>query len=80
VRCTASGEPWVSGSGDLNSSRNGVRFLLRNLQTAWNQHGVDAFVCEVPDTLAEDLAPLMVNDALRDRRAYWQPALKASIV
>jgi hypothetical protein len=85
VRCTVSGEAWVSNSRDLTSSQTGLWFMLRNgmhhnkaMQAAWNLHGADAFLFEVLETLDNDLPPLLLSDALRDRQKHWQQKLGAS--
>ena len=87
VRCTTSGEIWVSGSANLVASRNGTMFMLRNgthhnraIQAAWNCHGEAAFQWEIVETFEEDLAAMAVRDTMRDRQKFWAQKLSAAIV
>ncbi|HEY3838023.1 MAG TPA: GIY-YIG nuclease family protein [Bryobacteraceae bacterium] len=87
VRCTPSGESWVSSSRDLKSSQTGIWFMLRNgmhhnrmMQAAWNVHGAGAFHFEILETLDDDLPPLLLKDSLRDRQKHWQTQLDATAV
>jgi hypothetical protein len=83
VRCAVSGEVWV-GAGDLNSSKTGTWFMLRNgmhynklMQAAWNSHGDSTFHFEVLASLEEDLSPLLVKDSLREGQKHWIKELGA---
>ena len=87
VRCTVSGEVWVSSAGDLNTVRNGVFFMLRNamhhnkpMQEAWNKYGDAGFEFEVLETFDEDMPPLLLRDALRDRQKHWIQELSGAAV
>ena len=87
VRCRASGESWVSSSRDMDSSRTGVWFMLRNdshhntkMQASWRTHGPDSFEFEVLETFDPELAPLLLDAALRDRQKHWARELNASMV
>jgi hypothetical protein len=83
LRCTVSGEVWV-GTGDLNSSRTGIWFMLRNgmhhnkmMQDAWSLHGSEAFQFDVLASLEEDLSPMSVWDSLREGQKHWIKELRA---
>ena len=85
MRCTASGEAWVSESRDLPASQTGIWFGLRNgmhhnkaMQAAWNLHGADSFKFEVLETLDDDLPAMTLKDSLRSRWKHWQKELGAS--
>jgi hypothetical protein len=87
LRCTASGDIWVSASADLDASRNGVFFMLRNgmhhnkaLQAAWNAHGAEAFQWEIVETFDEDLPRMSLKDTMRDRQKFWESELSAAMV
>jgi hypothetical protein len=87
IRCTVSGEVWVSASDHLNSEQNGSWFLLRgglhhnkSLQAAWNTHGEGAFEYGILENLDEDVLPLLLKDVLRERQKHWETKLGASIV
>jgi hypothetical protein len=87
VRCAASGEAWVSASDHLDSTRNGLWFMLRNglhpnkyLQSVWNVHGEAMFTYEVLETLDEEVLPLLVKHVLRERQKHWERELGTSIV
>lgn len=85
VRCKTSGQVWVDSSRDLDASRNGVFFMLRNgshynqpLQKLFDVHGADAFEFEVLVTIDEETPGLLLQDALRDLRKQWLIQLSAS--
>ncbi len=87
IRCSASNQVWVSGSRDLNASHTGAWFMLRlgshhnkQLQTAWNTHGANAFHYEILEQFDDDLAPMLLNDSLRDRQKHWLHELGASAI
>lgn len=85
LRCTASGEVWVQASRNLESQQNRIWFSLRlgsdrnpAVQAAWNAHGVDAFVFEVLERIAEpDLEPYVLATRLKDRTLHWRAELGA---
>ena len=84
VRCTTSGEAWVTSSRNLPAWQTGILFGLRNgmhqnkaMQAAWNLHGADAFKLEILETMADDLAPMTLRDTLRDRQKHWMKELGA---
>jgi len=87
IACKATGEVWVSWSGDLNSSRTGVFFLLRNrmhhnrkLQSAWNEHGEPAFEFLVLDEFDPELPEMAVRDAWKERQKYWEKELGGAML
>lgn len=84
VICSASGEKWVGSSKNLGAQKNSTWFQLKmgnfriaSLQQAWKQHGEDAFVYEVAETFPEDVAELMLDDLLKERRAAWAAEMGA---
>jgi hypothetical protein len=85
VRCTASGEVWVGASTHLDSERNSLWYRLRNglhqnkpLQAAWTLYGEPAFEYKALETLDDDIAPLLLKDALSERQKHWTGELHAS--
>ena len=87
ARCKSTGDAWVANSRDLTASETGLWFMLRNgmhhnksLQAAWNLHGADAFQFEILETLDDDLPPMLLNDALRDRQKHWIGELHGTAV
>jgi hypothetical protein len=84
VRCATSGLAWVGASRNLDATRNGCWFTLRNgghieksLQQEWNAHGEAAFHYEILETLEGDLHPLAIPDLLKQTRARWVEQLNA---
>lgn len=84
VRCTASGRVWVGTSRNLDATRNGFWFCLRNgshidksLQAEWDAHGEPAFQYEILETLEEDLHPMAVADLLKEKGKHWAAQLSA---
>jgi hypothetical protein len=84
VRCTATGRVWVGVSRNLNATKNGSWFCLRNgshldksLQEEWNAQGESAFRYEILDKLDEDVHPLAINDLLKEKKADWIAQLHA---
>ena len=85
VRCTASGDVWVSASRNLDTQKNSVWFALRMgghpnkaVQAAWNTHGEEAFVYEIVEKLsAESLTPIGLRDLMKARERHWREALAA---
>ncbi len=84
VRCTTSGSVWVGASRNLDATRNGCWFTLRNgghteksLQQEWNAHGEAAFQYEILETLEGDQHPLAIPDLLKQVRTRWVEQLHA---
>lgn len=84
VRCTATGRVWVGVSKNLNATKNGTWFSLRNgshieksLQNEWNAHGEAAFEYEILVGLDEEIHPLEVNDLLKEQKKNWLAQLDA---
>jgi hypothetical protein len=84
VRCTTSGQVWVGTSRNLDATRNGCWFSLRNrghieksLQQEWNAYGEEAFQYEILETLEEDLHPMAVADLLKQAGKRWVAQLNA---
>jgi hypothetical protein len=87
LRCTASGEAWVSSSRDLKASETGLFFALRlgshinkPMQAAWNQHGPESFRFEVLEEVDGDVLPMALTDTLKARQKYWRTELGAGAV
>jgi len=84
VRCTATGRVWVGASRNLDATRNGSWFCLRNgsyhdqaLQEEWNANGEPMFQYEVLEKLDGDVLPLGIGDLLKEKRNYWIAQLSA---
>ena len=84
VRCTATGRVWVGVSRNLDATKNGCWFCLRNglhqeksLQEEWNTQGESAFQYEILDGLEEDVHPLEVADLLKEKKNDWVARLSA---
>jgi hypothetical protein len=85
VRCTTTGQTWVSTSRNLTQQKNGVWFGLKTgghpnkaLQAVWNERGEGAFEFEVLEEIDEDgLTPLGVADRLKAMDRQWRSALTA---
>ena len=85
VRCTVSGRVWVGASRNLDATKNGCWFSLRNgghieksLQQEWNQHGEAAFQYEIVETLDDELHALAIADLLKQTRERWVKQLSAT--
>ena len=85
MRCTISGRAWVGASRNLDATKNGCWFMLRNgghidksLQSEWNQHGEAAFQYKILETLDEDLHTLAIADLLKQTRDRWVEQLSAT--
>jgi hypothetical protein len=84
LRCAASGQVWVGASPNLEAMRNRIEFQFQqgmhrepSLSAAVVRHGADAFRFEILETFDEELAPLLLPDAMRERRAHWIAELHA---
>jgi hypothetical protein len=84
VRCTATGKVWVGTSRNLNATKNGCWFSLRNgshveksLQEEWTAQGESSFQYEILDKLSEDVHPLVVDDLLKEKKNAWVAELGA---
>jgi hypothetical protein len=84
VRCTATGRVWVGASRNLNATKNGTWFCLRNgshmeksLQEEWNAQGESSFEYAILDKLNEDVHPLVVEDLLKEKKNTWVAQLGA---
>ena len=87
VRCKATDEAWVASSPNLVSQQNGIWFQLRmggryyvaSLQSAWKQHGEDAFAFEVLEEVKDENA-LLIPALLKERAIHWRKELGAGPV
>ena len=84
VRCAVTGNVWVGVSRNLEATRNGSWFSLRNgshmeksLQAEWNVHGEQAFTYEILAGIDEDVHPMEVNDLLKAQKKNWIAQLSA---
>jgi|ERR1700733_1209717 hypothetical protein len=84
VRCTATGRVWVGVSRNLNATKNGCWFTLRNgshqeksMQADWNAHGESTFQYEILDGRENDLHPLEIDDLLKEKKRDWMARLDA---
>jgi hypothetical protein len=84
VRCKTSGEVWVGSSRDIPASQTGIWFGLRNgmhfnkgMQASWSLNGAESFSFGVLETFDEDMPPMLLKDALRDRQKHWTKELDA---
>jgi hypothetical protein len=84
VRCTVSGQSWVGAARNLDATRNGIWFSLRqsghrekSLQEAWNAHGEPAFEYIVLEKLDDDASPLLIPNLLKEVKQRWMTQLDA---
>ncbi len=84
VRSTGSGQVWVGPSRNLDATKNGIWFTLRNgshrdkdLQQDWNTHGESTFEYEVLEKLDDDVSPVNVADLLKQKKQQWMGQLGA---
>jgi len=84
IRCISTGRVWVGASRNLNATKNGCWFTLRNglhqegsLQAEWNAQGESAFEYEVLEGIEGDLHPLEVDGVLKEKRLDWITRLGA---
>jgi len=85
VRCAVTEKVWVGTSRNLDATKNGCWFMLRNgshqeksLQAEWNSQGEQAFEYEVLETLGEDTHPLNVVALLKEMKSAWIAKLGAT--
>jgi hypothetical protein len=84
VRCTATGRVWVGVSRNLNATKNGCWFILRNglhqeksMQVDWDVHGEPTFQYEILDGIENDLHPLEIDGLLKEKKGDWMARLDA---
>ena len=82
VRCVPSGQLWVGSAPELSTIQNRLWFTLRQgsnthraLQTAWADHGGDAFTFEVVERLPDDDNPDRAA-ALKRAHTHWLAKLE----
>lgn len=87
VRCTPTGRAWVGSSPNLTAAKNGIWFTLRSgshqdrdLQTDWNTHGEAAFEFECLEMFDEELLPMEVKDAMKERKLHWAGQVGARVL
>jgi len=85
VRCIPTEHVWVGASRNLDATKNGCWFMLRNgshqeksMQAEWNERGEIAFEYEVLDSLNEEAHPLNVAALLKEMKSAWVARLGAS--
>lgn len=84
VRCTSTGRVWVGTSRNLEATKNGCWFSLREglhrdkpLQQEWNGQGELAFQYDIVSVLDEDSHPFEIADSLKAMKADWMMRLNA---
>ena len=84
VRCIVTGRVWVGVSKNLEATKNGSWFSLRNgshmqksLQAEWNTQGEQAFTYEILAGLDEEVHPMEVDDLLKAQKKNWIAQLSA---
>jgi len=84
IRCTVTSRVWVGISKNLDATRNGSWFTLRNglhreksLQDEWNLHGEPAFEYEILAGLDENVHAFEVDDLLKEQKRTWLTKLDA---
>ena len=84
VRSAVSGSAWVGMSRNLDATKNGCWFQLRNglhreksLQEDWNAQGESAFEYQILDRLDPDVHALEIDDQLKSKRSDWAARLSA---
>jgi hypothetical protein len=84
IRCAVNGHVWVGTSRNLDATRNGSWFSLRQgghidkpMQAEWNEHGEPAFQYEILEVLEDDLLPMAVHDLLKEKGPHWVAKLSA---
>jgi hypothetical protein len=85
VRCAATEKVWVGTSRNLDATKNGCWFTLRNgshqektLQAEWNARGEQAFEYEVLEALGDEVHPLNVTALLKEMKSAWVAKLGAT--
>jgi len=84
IRCMESGRVWVGASRNLEATKNGSWFSLRNgshqsteLQREWQERGEAAFEYQILESLSEELHPLAIDDRLKEMKLNWSNRLAA---
>jgi hypothetical protein len=82
VRCSVTGDAWVNSSPNLDAARNSLWFQLRgglyrnaSLQSAWKQHGEQAFTLEVLERFADDTPALLLSELYSTKKQEWVQSL-----
>ena len=85
VRCAASGEAWIGRTLNLETIQNRIWFSLRagghsnrDLQSAWQTHGADAFNFEPLEQLKDEELPYVRDALLKERFVHWRATLNGS--
>ena len=84
VTCSATGQVWAGSAPNLDARKNGLWFALNHgsnnnptLQKAWSQHGEANFVFDILENFDDDISPMALRDALKDRLSHWAKELNA---
>lgn len=88
VRCTTTGQVWVSAAPNLDNRQNGIWAALRfggfpnkALQAVWDAEGADAFSYEMLEVVdADDLSAWELASRLQARERHWREVLGAAKV
>jgi hypothetical protein len=83
--CSTTGEIWVGGAADIDKIFNRLAFSLRTagcprpgLQSAWTNHGPEAFTFETLERLPEAPSAYVLDATLKERREFWRAKLGAA--
>lgn len=84
IHCQAGALVWVGKAPNLDTIENRHWFTLRmgthpnvSLQSAWTQHGEEAFSLEILEQLDDDVSDIARPRVLKERVTHWQSALTA---
>jgi hypothetical protein len=84
IRCITAGRVWVGVSRNLNATKNGCWFTLRNgshlegsLQTEWDSHGESAFQFEILEAIENEIHPMEIDGLLKEKKLDWVTRLGA---
>jgi hypothetical protein len=82
--CRPTGQRWAGRAPDLSKIQNRVWFSLRqnghthrDLQTAWNIHGPEAFQFEELERIEDEELSYVRERLLKDRLGHWCKQLTA---
>lgn len=85
VRQITSGRAWADSAPNLDTTKNGLwhrlmegRHLDKELQAEWNRLGEPAFEYIILEVLKEEMAPLVLKETLKTKKAEWVQMLAES--
>jgi hypothetical protein len=87
IRCAASGQAWVGQTLNLDTIQNRIWFSLRmgshtnrDLQSAWTEHGADAFTFEPLEQLEDEELRYVRDTLLKERALHWRTMLNGAVI